>query len=136
MNYTKEIIKYFSVSHVDGRGQLTVITDNIPTNNFEIKRVYYIKTEKKDTIRGGHAHHKITQILFSISGKLKVEYNNGKTTGCVLLNEDEGMVITPLIWVNIRSLTDNSLYLVLANGEYDEDEYIRDEKRFMELTSK
>ncbi|WP_175266990.1 WxcM-like domain-containing protein [Acidiplasma cupricumulans] len=45
------------------------------------------------------------------------------------------MVISPLVWINIKSLTNECLYLVLANGEYNESEYIRDKNKFMELIS-
>ena len=135
MSHHEKVIKYFSTPHIDERGILTVITDNIPIDNFEIKRVYYVKTSKKNVIRGGHAHYKQTQILFNISGRLEVEYYSDIKNKKLLLTEYEGVIISPLIWVDIRSLTNNSLYIVLADGEYNENEYIRDKDKFMELIS-
>ena len=57
MSHHEKVIKYFSTPHIDERGILTVITDNIPIDNFEIKRVYYVKTSKKNVIRGGQHIH-------------------------------------------------------------------------------
>ncbi|WMT50652.1 MAG: FdtA/QdtA family cupin domain-containing protein [Ferroplasma sp.] len=135
MSPHEKVIKYFSAPHIDERGILTVITDNIPIDNFEIKRVYYVKTSKKNVIRGGHAHYRQTQILFNISGRLEIELYNSIENKKLLLTEYEGIIISPLIWINIRSLTNNSLYMVLADGEYNENEYIRDKDKFMELIS-
>ncbi|KQB36789.1 sugar 3,4-ketoisomerase, partial [Acidiplasma cupricumulans] len=131
----ENLIKYFSAPHIDERGILTVITDNIPIDNFKIKRVYYIKTLNKNVIRGGHAHYKQTQILYDIEGLLEIEYHTSINNGFLLLKEYEGIVISPLVWINIKSLTNECLYLVLANGEYNESEYIRDKNKFMELIS-
>ena len=135
MEYNEGIVKYFSVPHVDERGILSVITENLPLENFEIRRVFYVRVFKKNSSRGGHAHHKIIQVLFNISGNLEIEYYNNVNRGKIFLKENEGIIINPLTWVDIKSLRDDSIYIVLANGEYEESEYIRDKKRFMELIS-
>lgn len=136
MNYNGKIAKYFSVPYVDDRGLLNVITENLPINNFDIKRVFYVKVSKKDVIRGNHAHYKIIEIIFNISGRFEIEYYNNTNSGKIFLKENEGIVIDPLTWVNIKSLSDDSIYLVLANGEYEENENIRDKDKFMDLISK
>ncbi len=135
MNSNEQIIKYFSVPHMDERGILSVITENIPIKNFTIKRVFYVKIFARNSSRGGHAHYKIIQILFNISGNLEIDYYNSANSGKVFLKENEGLIITPLTWVDIKSVSGDSIYIVLANDEYEESEYIRDKKQFMEIIS-
>jgi dTDP-4-dehydrorhamnose 3,5-epimerase-like enzyme len=135
MHYKKDIVKYFSAPHLDERGILGVITENLPIENFAIRRVFYVRVFKENSFRGGHAHHKIIQILFNISGNLEIEYYNNINSGKIFLKENEGIIINPLTWIDIKSLSNDSIYIVMANGDYEETEYIRDKKQFMEIIS-
>ncbi len=134
MNYDK-VIKYSSLPHIDERGILAVITDKIIKDNFVIKNVFYVKITKEGIIRGEHAHYKTNEILFNISGKLEVGYYNKNINGQTILNENEGLLIPSLTWISIKNLIDNSIYLVLMDKEYDEDDNIRNKNKFMELIS-
>ena len=51
--------------HKDARGNLSVIDDQscLP---FELKRIFYIYDIPAGTVRGGHAHYKLSQFIWSV----------------------------------------------------------------------
>ena len=61
----------------DPRGNLTFIEGNrdVP---FEIKRVYYLYDVPGGSIRGGHAHKHLQQLIVAMSGSFDVTVDDGK----------------------------------------------------------
>lgn len=121
-----KITQFYVSSHSDDRGDLTVITEKL--TNFDIKRVYYVVVPKKNTTRGGHAHSTISQVIYVIRGGLKI-VPYGNKIDIVNLEKNCGLIIYPLTWVSIESLEDDTIYIVLANGPYDKNEYINNIER-------
>ena len=106
--------------HRDQRGDLAVLTDSIP-KNFKTERVYYVNSLKTEHKRGDHAHRVQSQILFVLHGKLVVTLDDGEKSVALEMDEySNGLLIGPVTWCTIEAKLDNSLYLILADGLYDQ----------------
>ena len=117
----------------DSQGSLTPIysKNHIP---FKINRVYYLYDIPEGSNRGGHAHINLEQFLISISGSFTVELFDGINKKSYSLNKPtEGLLINSMIWRELIHFTSNSVCLVLASLPYDESDYIRDKKNFINI---
>ena len=108
----------------DPRGNLAVIEkDIIP---FKIQRVYYLFDVPSGSKRGGHAHKTLSQFLIALSGSFEVVLDDGKTKRRVMLNKpNKGLLIPTGVWRELDNFSSGAVCLVLASGEFDEDDYIR-----------
>ncbi len=114
----------------DPRGNLTFIegTRDVP---FEIKRVYYLYDVPGGSIRGGHAHKHLQQLIVAMSGSFDVTVDDGKTKSKFHLNRSYyGLYVPNLVWREIDNFSSGSVCLVLASEFYDEDDYYRDYDSF------
>ncbi len=119
-------------SHGDERGNLIAI-EGMKDLPFDIKRVYYIFGTGKGVRRGFHAHKKLKQLLICVSGKCKIFLDNGDETQVVVLDEpNKGLYIENDIWREMYDFTKDAVLLVLASEYYDENDYIRNYKDFLE----
>ena len=111
-------------------GNIAVIeNDVIP---FDIKRVYYLYDIPSSSIRGGHSHKNLQQILIAISGSFDVVLKNGISTTTITLNKpDKGLLIKNNTWRELENFSSGAVCLVLASTVYDEDDYIRDFDEFL-----
>ena len=117
----------------DDRGSLIAIEEgyNAP---FDIKRVYYIFDTKKGVQRGFHAHINLKQIAIAVKGSCTFIIDNGNTREEVQLDSpNKGLLIEGLIWREMKNFTPDCVLLVLANKHYDENDYIRDYTKFIEV---
>lgn len=114
----------------DVRGNLAVIEgDCIP---FEMKRVYYLFDVPSDAYRGGHAHKEQLEFLVALSGSFEVILNDGKSKQKIMLNKaDKGLLIPTGVWRELENFSSGAVCLVIASGEFDEDDYIRDYTTFL-----
>ena len=119
--------------HVDQRGELSVLTDNLP-NGFQPYRIYYVKGLNEGQMRGSHAHRHISQVLFVLKGKISVTVDDGKSSAEAEIGEEsEGLYMPPMIWCSIMAWESGSIYMVLADGPYDKLEYISSFDEFKRL---
>lgn len=101
---------------------------------FNIKKVLVMKGMKPKDIRGGHTHHKTRQILFAISGSCIVDLDNGKETAIVKLDKfNQGLLLEPYVWHVMKKYSPGTILLVLADREYNENDYIRDYNKFLKF---
>jgi dTDP-4-dehydrorhamnose 3,5-epimerase-like enzyme len=116
--------------HGDEQGSLISLESfkNIP---FEIKRVYYIFGTAPGVIRGKHAHQNLKQVLISIHGNCKVKVDNGiKEKEYLLNNPSAGLYIQGLVWREMYDFSPDCVLLVLTDGYYKEEDYIRNYEQF------
>lgn len=113
----------------DVRGNLSVIEGNcIP---FSMKRVYYLYDVPSDAYRGGHAHIEQSEFLVALSGSFEVALDDGKTKTSITLNKpNKGLLIPTGIWRELENFSSGAVCLVIASGEFDERDYIRDYNEF------
>ena len=104
-------------------------SDNVPIS---IARVFNVRANEGST-RGRHAHLECTQLLICTNGTVEVICDNGKQTSTYILEEaNRGLLIEPGIWVEQRYIKENTVLTVLCDLPYDEDDYIRNYKDFLE----
>lgn len=116
------------------RGSLTFIESgrHIP---FEIARVYYLYDVPAEATRGGHAHHRLTQLIIAAAGSFNVNLDNGLEKTTVHLDRPyRGLLLRPMVWRTIDSFSGGAMCLVIASIPYDEADYIRDYPTFRRLS--
>ena len=118
----------------DPRGNLSVIeNDVIP---FDIKRVYYLYDVPSGAERGGHSHREQYEFLVALSGSFDVILNDGNQQKTISLNKPfEGLLITNGIWRELKNFSSGADCLVIASDVFDEEDYIREFKEFLESKS-
>lgn len=117
----------------DERGSLIAIEEgyNAP---FEIKRVYYIFDTKKGVERGFHAHINLKQIAIAVKGSCTFVLDDGKKREEFTLDSPcKGILIEGLIWREMKDFSADCVLLVLASEHYNEDDYIREYDKFLEV---
>ena len=125
--------KVFDLARIDlDSGVLTAINSNdeVP---FSIKRVYYLYDVPNKSDRGAHAHKELMQLVVAVSGSFEIELNDGVNSKPFMLRQpDEGLLIPPGLWRDLRNFSGGGICMVLASEIYDESDYIRD---FVEFKS-
>jgi len=113
----------------DRRGNLSVIEkDCVP---FKIERVYYLYDVPSGAYRGGHSHKEQYEFLVALSGSFEIVLDNGFTKEKVTLNKpNQGLLIKNGIWRELENFSSGAVCLVLASGEFDEADYIREYSEF------
>ena len=115
----------------DPRGDLTFIEgdSHVP---FSIKRVYYLYNVPVDSERGGHAHKKLEQVIFALSGSFRVVTDNGSEKQEHWLRDPrKGLYVNRLIWREMDSFSQGAVCMVLASEKYDESDYYRSYSDFL-----
>ncbi len=116
----------------DPRGNLTFIegTRTIP---FEIKRVYYLYDVPGGAHRGGHGHRALHQVMIAMSGSFDIVLDDGHRQRRFHLNRSfYGLYIPPMTWREMDNFSSGSVCMVLASEYYDEADYFREHKDFLE----
>lgn len=128
-----QVVKYMFQPHGDERGQLVSLEEDtdIP---FKIKRVYFMYDTVDNVVRGHHAHKNLQQILFCVHGSCKVRLDNGKEKKVVPLEKPyEGLYIPNNMWREMFDFSPDAVLMVLASEVYNEDDYIRDYRDFLDF---
>lgn len=99
---------------------------------FDIRRVYYLFNLTNGTQRGSHAHRTLWQMIVAASGSfsIRLEGVGGYQATFRLTSAREALVVPPGFWRDIEVSSEDSVMLVLASAEFDEDDYIRDYEDF------
>ncbi len=116
-------------------GNLTVV-ENGEQVPFDIKRCYYLYDVPGGAERGGHSHRLLRQLIVAISGSFDVVLDDGASRRQFTLNRPyQGLLIVPGIWRVLENFSSGSVCLVLASEHYDEQDYVREYDKFLQLTS-
>ena len=91
------------------------------------KRIFTIRPNSPEAVRGNHAHKKCHQFILSVSGSCKIEVRGeSEKTVLVLESSKFGVYVQPLNWVSLFDFTNDACVLVLASHKYDEEDYVHD----------
>lgn len=116
---------------IEENGDLTVAEAGISIPFF-IARVFIVRAPKGST-RGQHAHKACSQLLLCSNGSVMVTCFDGVETRKIQLSSPgDGLLIPPGIWATQEYMADNSVLTVFCDHLYDENDYIRDYKNFLE----
>ena len=122
--------------HGDARGSLVSIEDqnNVP---FAIRRVYYLFETKADVRRGFHAHKQLNQMAIVVRGSCRFHLDDGtETVEFSLDNPAQGLMLPPMLWHEMYDFSEDCVLMVLADGHYDESDYVRNHEEFIKLAKK
>lgn len=87
-----------------------------------------------DSLRGGHAHHELEQVIFALSGSFRLKVDDGATTTEYWLRDPrKGVHLRNLVWREIDCFSQGAVCMVLASRPYEEFDYIRDHDAFLEV---
>ena len=120
----------------DPRGDLTFIEggNHVP---FEIKRIYYVYNVPVDSLRGGHAHRDLEQVVFALSGSFRMTVDDGrKRQEYYLRNPRKGIYMSRLVWREMDQFSQGAVCMVLASHAFDETDYLRDYDEFLAVVRK
>ena len=127
----------FSIKVIAGdSGYLSVVEfqDLLEHYDFKAKRIYWLHGVESNVTRGGHSHKKLRQLFIPIKGGCEIEFDDGKVKKTEVLIEGKNSIfIEPGLWRELKNFKPNSILLVLADEVFDENDYIRDYKKFLEL---
>ena len=115
----------------DPRGNLTFVEANrhVP---FDIRRVYYLYDVPGGAERGGHAHKALHQLIIAMSGSFDIHLDDGCAKKTVHMNRSHyGLYVCPMIWRGIDNFSSGAVCMVLASDYYDELDYYREYKAFV-----
>jgi hypothetical protein len=119
----------------DSRGNLSFVEGggHIP---FEIRRVYYLYRIPPGAERGAHGHLALEQLMIPMAGSLDVELDDGAERKVVHLDDPaRGLYVCPMIWRDLRNFSPGTVVLILASLPYDEGDYFRDYRQFLEAAA-
>jgi dTDP-4-dehydrorhamnose 3,5-epimerase-like enzyme len=129
MNY-----KLFNLNvHGDQRGKLISLESCKDIVPFQIKRIYWIFDTLPDQSRGSHAHKNLEQIVVAIDGSVDFILDDGFKREEITLNRpDIGLFIGKNMWREMHNFSYGCKIIVIASDYYNESEYIRDYKKFLD----
>lgn len=114
------------------QGHLTPI-ENLKDIPFKMKRIYYLTRVPENTIRGFHAHKQLEQILVCLNGSVEVSVSTPFVKEIVKLDDPaKGLYVGPMVWREMYNFSPGSVLVVLASELYDENDYIRDYRKYCE----
>ena len=112
-------------------GNITSL-ENCISIPFDIKRVYYLYDIPGGEGRGGHAHKELEQFIIAASGAFDVLIDDGKNKKTIHIDRPYvGLHIVPGIWRELFNFSSGAVCLVLASQTYNEKDYFRDYKTFL-----
>ena len=117
---------------LDPRGNLTFLEsgNHIP---FDIKRTYWIYDVPGGETRGGHAFKEQKEFIIVLSGSLDVVVFDGVKEQKFSLNRSyQGLYIPNGLWRHMENFATNTLVLVISNTNYNEKDYIRNKKSYID----
>lgn len=119
----------------DERGSLVAIESEIDVP-FNIKRVYYIFYTEEGISRGFHAHRHLKQLAVCVTGSCRFVLDDGKNREEVFLDSStKGLLIEEMIWREMHDFSPDCVLMVLASEYYDEKDYIRDYREFLDAVT-
>ena len=119
-------------SYTDSRGKLNVAQLDGLSQDFSIKRLFWITDVPEGTIRGEHANRECTELLVAVSGKVSLWLTDGSEEWNITLSDpNQGLYIPPMVWCKLYDFSSDATIVCMADKEYDPEQYINDYQQFL-----
>lgn len=129
MNQVPKLIQAKTIR--DTRGAIGVVETGSEID-FVPKRIYYLFDLHARSERGAHAHRRLFQAMFALSGSCEIRLTDGDNEWAFRLDSpDIGLSVPPGYWRSLGSFAGGTVLLVLASDAYDEHDYIRNWEDFV-----
>ncbi|NEU12620.1 WxcM-like domain-containing protein [Methylobacterium sp. BTF04] len=105
--------------HTDARGDLVAFEEfkNLP---FPLERVFFIKVDAPEVVRGGHANS-CDELIVALSGSVLVEVDNGREQSHIrLCTHDQALWVRAGVIIHLREFVPGTLILVCASARYED----------------
>ena len=114
----------------DRRGNLSFMEECNPLP-FAIKRVYWVNDVPGGQGRYGRALRSQWEAVVALAGSFRLNTVTSDGDRSFLLSSPATTVIMPpMTWRTMTDFTTNTAVLVIASGDFDESDYIRDRETF------
>ena len=117
-------------TNTDVRGSITICESGaqIP---FAMQRARWVHGAPSAAKRGGHGHHRTSQLFVAVAGALTVVVDDTRQQERVRLDTPAtGLLIPAHVWIDTEEWTDGAVLLMLASERHDPGDYIRDYAAF------
>ncbi len=117
----------------DSRGTITVgeVDKEI---RFNPKRIFFVRPQSDEQVRGGHAHRISWQMLIVVKGTCVVTLDDGENRQDTILKSSKiALTIPPGLWSSQVYKTKDTLIMVASDMVFDESDYIRDYQSFKDF---
>jgi len=119
----------------DSRGNLSFLEEDMHIP-FEIKRTYWIYDVPGGQVRGGHGFKEQQELIVALSGSFDVVVDDGKEKKTFSLNRSYyGLYIPATLWREMVNFSTNSLAMVVSSTPYNDNDYIRSYRDFLNYKS-
>jgi TDP-4-oxo-6-deoxy-alpha-D-glucose-3,4-oxoisomerase len=117
-------------TNTDARGSITICESGAQVP-FTMQRARWVYGAPPGATRGGHAHHRTSQLFVAIAGALTVAVDDTRRKERIRLDTPaRGLLIPPDVWIETTDWTDGAVLLMLASERHDPADYIRDYGEF------
>ncbi|MBO5677533.1 MAG: WxcM-like domain-containing protein [Bacteroidaceae bacterium] len=119
------------ITHTDARGSLTIVEaqKDFP---FSVDRVYWLHSVPEGAERGYHASRTCYEYLVAMSGSVEIVLEDKERRQTYLLcKKDEGLIVPPYTWIELKKFSPDAVLLVLASDGYQPESYINDYDEFL-----
>ena len=117
-------------TNTDLRGSITICESGAQVP-FPMQRARWLYGAPADAKRGGHAHHRTSQLFVAVAGALTVAVDDTQQQARVRLDTPaRGLLIPPGVWIDTDEWTSGAVLLMLASEPHDPADYIRDIAEF------
>jgi|CXWL01.1.fsa_nt_gi hypothetical protein len=104
---------------------------------FPIKKVLVVTDVDQTAVRGKHAHKTVQEIVVAIKGGCMVEVTDGTHTASEVLDSPTKAILLPgPVWRTLKDFQPDTILLIIADGVYDENDYLRDYDEFLAFVGK
>jgi dTDP-4-dehydrorhamnose 3,5-epimerase-like enzyme len=108
-----------------------LLSIDFPSLPFAPIRVFSV-ISRKGSSRGNHAHISCNQLIICISGSIAVKCDDGNNSVDFILYPGNGLLVPCGIWASQDYLEENSIINVFCDQLYDEEDYLRSYKIFLQ----
>lgn len=116
----------------DARGDLSLLElgAGLP---FEVRRVYWIYGTAPGVSRGFHAHRRLNQVCLCMAGSVRIALFDGRREESFRFTAGlGGLLLPPWLWHEMHDFSPDCVLSVLADGEYNESDYVRNRATFIQ----